>query len=67
VSAITDIQCIRFRGRISDNEEVWTMDAAVIDLQAFRERRQAEQCQMMRPAPVRPWIPVWVWVMVWPA
>lgn len=43
------------------------MDAAVIDLQAFRERRRAEQCQMLRSAPVRPWILVWVWVMVWPA
>jgi hypothetical protein len=43
------------------------MSAAVIDLQDFRKKREAEQCQMARPAPVRPWLPVWVWVMVWPA
>jgi hypothetical protein len=43
------------------------MGAAVIDLQDFRKKREAEQCQMMRPSPVRPWLPVWVWVMVWPA
>ena len=44
------------------------MSAAVIDLQDFRKKREAEQCQMMaRPAPIRPWLPVWVWVMVWPA
>lgn len=43
------------------------MSAAVINLQDFRKKREAEQCQMMRPIPVRPWLPVWVWVMVWPA
>jgi hypothetical protein len=43
------------------------MSAAVIDLQDFRKKREAEQCQMARPAPIRPWLPVWGWVMVWPA
>jgi hypothetical protein len=42
------------------------MSAAVINLQDFRKKREAEQCQMMRPAPVRAWMPVWVWVVVWP-
>lgn len=42
------------------------MSAAVIDLEDFRKRREAQQCQVMQPAPRRTWMPVWVWVVVWP-
>lgn len=43
------------------------MGAAVIDLEDFRKKRGVGQCQMMRPTPTsRPWIPIWVWVIVWP-
>jgi hypothetical protein len=42
------------------------MSAAVIDLQDFRKKRETEQSQMHRPTQPRPWMPVWVWVVVWP-
>lgn len=43
------------------------MSAAVIDLEDFRKKRGTAQCSMMRSSPTaRPWIPIWVWVIVWP-
>ena len=42
------------------------MIAAVIDLQDFRKKRETEHSQMSRSTPMRPWMPVWVWVVVWP-
>jgi hypothetical protein len=60
------LRFIRFDGRPSDTEEGCSMSAAVIDLQDFRKKREADQSQMSRPTPTRPWMPVWVWVVVWP-
>lgn len=42
------------------------MSAAVIDLEDFRKKRGTAQCSMRSSPAARPWIPIWVWVIVWP-
>ncbi|MBI3181026.1 MAG: hypothetical protein HYZ28_02655 [Myxococcales bacterium] len=40
--------------------------AAVIDFEAFRRRRLEEAEKPAMRAPLGTWVPVWVWVLVWP-